>query len=144
MTVRLPRAERDAAAEKQSDISDARSRTSEKLLLVDDDADVRAIVSQVLTELGYSVREADGAQAALAALSGFTPDLLIVDFAMPNMNGADLVTTVRVRNSRLKILFVSGYTDSALLETAVGNAVLLRKPFRPSELAAAVRTALDN
>jgi CheY-like chemotaxis protein len=62
---------------------------------------------------------------------------------MPNMNGAELVTTARSRNAQLKILFLSGYADSAILESAVGEALLLRKPFRPSELAAAVRSALD-
>jgi CheY-like chemotaxis protein len=69
--------------------------------------------------------------------------LLIVDFAMPNMNGAEVVTTARAHNGRLKILFVSGYADSTVLESAVGDAQHLRKPFRPADLAAAVRTALD-
>ena len=68
---------------------------------------------------------------------------MVVDFAMPNMNGAEVVTAARSRNANLKIFFLSGYADTAVLEFAVGHAPLLHKPFRPAELAAAVRTALD-
>jgi PAS domain S-box-containing protein len=144
VTLRLPRAAGDDARQKNTDEAPPRSAKSEKLLLVDDDADVRDIVARVLGELGYTVREAGGGQEALATLADFSPDLLIVDFAMPNMNGAELVTTARKRNPGLKVLFLSGYAESAVLESAVGNAPLLRKPFRPAELATAVRTALDS
>jgi CheY-like chemotaxis protein len=116
---------------------------SEKILLVDDDSDVRDIVGSVLSELGYDVHRVSNGAEALARLAEFTPDLLVVDFAMPGMNGAELVMAARRRNSRLKILFLSGYADSESLETAVGATPLLRKPFRPIELAAAVRAALD-
>jgi CheY-like chemotaxis protein/anti-sigma regulatory factor (Ser/Thr protein kinase) len=143
VTLHLHRAVEDATKERPGDAAMTRAANGEKLLLVDDDADVRAIVRTVLSELGYTVREASGGQEALVTLSDFHPDLLIVDFAMPNMNGAEVVTTARSRNAQLKILFLSGYADSAILESAVGEALLLRKPFRPSELAAAVRSALD-
>jgi DNA-binding response OmpR family regulator/nitrogen-specific signal transduction histidine kinase len=143
ITIRLPVASEAVAAEIHDDAAAARAKENEKLLLVDDDADVRDIVSHVLTELGYTIREAGSGQAALAALAEFDPDLLVVDFAMPNMNGAEVVTAARSRNANLKILFLSGYADTAVLESAVGHAPLLHKPFRPAELAAAVRTALD-
>jgi hypothetical protein len=55
----------------------------------------------------------------------------------------DRVTAARQRNGDLKVLFLSGYSDSAVLESAVGDALLLRKPFRPADLATAVRHALD-
>jgi signal transduction histidine kinase len=143
VTLRMPRALRNVTKEKPDDPAVMRATKGEKLLLVDDDADVRDIVRTVLCELGYDVREAGGGQEALAALANFNPDLLIVDFAMPSMNGAEVVTTARSQNAALKILFLSGYADSAILESAVGEALLLRKPFRPGELAAAVRSALD-
>jgi DNA-binding response OmpR family regulator/nitrogen-specific signal transduction histidine kinase len=143
VTLHLHRAVQDATKEQPNDSAAMRAANGEKLLLVDDDSDVREIVRTVLSELGYTVREASGGQEALVTLSDFNPDLLIVDFAMPNMNGAEVVTTARSRNPQLKILFLSGYADSAVLESAVGEALLLRKPFRPSELAAAVRSALD-
>ncbi|MGA8079347.1 MAG: response regulator [Xanthobacteraceae bacterium] len=144
VTLRLPRAAGDGARERSDAAALPRSAKSEKLLLVDDDPDVRDIVCRVLSELGYAVREAGGGQEALGVLPDFSPDLLIVDFAMPNMNGAELVTTARQRNADLKVLFLSGYADSAILESAVGDALLLRKPFRPGDLASAVRNALDS
>ena len=110
---------------------------------MDDDADVREIVGRVLLDLGYDVRQAASGEAALPMLGEFSPDLLIVDFAMPGMNGAEVVMAARECNAGLKILFLSGFADSEVLEAAVGAAPLLRKPFRPSELAAAVRSALD-
>jgi signal transduction histidine kinase/DNA-binding response OmpR family regulator len=144
ITLRLPVASQSITAETHDDTAAARAKKNEKLLLVDDDADVRDIVSHVLTELGYNVREAESGQEAIAALAEFDPDLLVVDFAMPNMNGAEVVTAARSRNANLKILFLSGYADTAVLESAVGHAPLLHKPFRPAELAASVRAALDS
>jgi signal transduction histidine kinase len=144
VTLRLPRANHAGARETHHDAATPRAAKSEKLLLVDDDPDVRDIISRVLGELGYTVHEAGGGQEALSALADYTPDLLIADFAMPNMNGAELVTAARKRNGDLKVLFVSGYADSAVLESAVGDALLLRKPFRPADLATAVRNALDS
>jgi CheY-like chemotaxis protein len=89
------------------------------------------------------VRDVGGGSEALAMLPDFDPDLLIVDFAMPNMNGAEIVAAARIQKAELKILFLSGYADTAVLEAAVGHAPLSRKP-RPAELAAAARTALDS
>ncbi|HEX4408790.1 MAG TPA: response regulator [Xanthobacteraceae bacterium] len=143
ITMRLPRAAADVVTAQRDDSTLVRGAKGEKLLLVDDDPDVRDIVSRVLSELGYDVREAGGGDEALAAFSDFNPDLLIVDFAMPNMNGAEVVTAARANNKEQKILFLSGYADSGILEAAVGSAPLLRKPFRPADLAAAVRGALD-
>ena len=144
ITLRLRRAAPALAERKRSDADAPRARNAEKLLLVDDDPDVREIVFRVLTELDYDVREASSGPEALAMLSDYHPDLLLVDFAMPNMNGSQLVKTARAGNPSLKVLFVSGYAESDALNSAVGTAPLLRKPFRPAELATAVRLALDS
>jgi len=144
VTLRLPVAAGGCARERSDAATAPPSARSEKLLLVDDDPDVRDIVCRVLSELGYVVQEAGGGQEALGMLADFSPDLLIADFAMPNMNGAELVTAARARNGKLKVLFVSGYADSGVLKSAVGDAILLRKPFRPADLATAVRNALDD
>jgi CheY-like chemotaxis protein len=69
---------------------------------------------------------------------------MILDFAMPETNGAEVALAARQYNPNVRILFVSGYADSSALEAAVGTTPLLRKPFRPIELASAVRTALDS
>lgn len=71
------------------------------------------------------------------------PQLLIIDFAMPDNNGAEVLKAAGALQPLIPVLFVSGYVDSAALERAVGSAPLLRKPFRPAELASAVRAAID-
>ena len=97
----------------------------------------------VLSDLGYQVREADCGEAALRILSDYRPDLMVVDFGMPGSNGAEVAASARQANETQRILFVSGYSDTSAIERAVGKALLLRKPFRPSEFAFAVREALD-
>ena len=89
------------------------------------------------------MEDAAHADAANARLPAFAPDLLVVDFAMPGMNGAEFVRLARQRQPDLRVLFVSGYSDSKALAEAVGQAPLLRKPFKATELAAAVRSALE-
>ncbi len=141
--LRLSVASQEIVTENEGSKATARAKKNEKLLVVDDDSDVRDIVSRVLAELGYDVRDVGSGEEALGVLTDFDPDLLVVDFAMPNMNGAEIVAAARARKAELKILFLSGYADTAVLEAAVGRAPLLHKPFRPAELAAAVRTALE-
>jgi signal transduction histidine kinase len=143
VTIHLPRAAQGSVSERRGDDAAVRSDNHEKLLLIDDDSDVRDIVYRVLSDLDYEVRQAENGEAALAILREYRPDLVIVDFAMPGMNGAEIVVAARKQNPQLKILFLSGFADSDALETAVGAAPLLRKPFRPLELATAVRSALD-
>jgi DNA-binding response OmpR family regulator len=118
-------------------------RGSEAILIVDDDPDVRQIMCSVLSDIGYQVKEAEGGDAALEILKEYRPDLLILDFGMPGANGAEVATTARELNDGLRILFVSGYSDTSAIERAVGKAALLHKPFRPAEFAAAVRSLLD-
>ncbi len=115
----------------------------ETVLIVDDDADVRALVDDYLRELRYRTYSAPDADSALRLLDEIKPDLLIADFAMPGSNGAELARVFRQRFPDAPVLFFSGYADTAALESAVGKAPLLRKPFRPSELAAAIRSMLD-
>jgi CheY-like chemotaxis protein len=68
-------------------------------------------------------------------------DLLLLDFAMPGMNGAEIAREVRTRRPKLPILFVTGYADTAALPQDRAEGVL-RKPFRQDELAAKLRLAL--
>lgn len=115
-----------------------------KILVVDDDRLVRRFMTDSLRNSGYAVVDvADGA-VALEALRAQRFDMLIVDFAMPNMNGAEVAQRARELHPDLKILIVSGYADSAALESAVGTATQLRKPFDVAELRAAVTTVLSN
>jgi CheY-like chemotaxis protein len=121
----------------------AESGHAERILVVDDDHDVRSLMTSFLSEIGYVVHEADHGAAALAMQRSVNPQLMIIDFSMPGTNGAEVVQAARAVQPSLPVLFVSGYADSAALEAAMGSAPFLRKPFRPAELASAVRTALD-
>jgi DNA-binding response OmpR family regulator/two-component sensor histidine kinase len=141
INIALPRAHAEARDEniETGDVS----RGSETILIVDDDSDVRQIMSAVLSDLGYRVHEADNGEAALEMLKNCGPDLMVLDFGMPGSNGAEVAASARRTKESLRILFVSGYSDTSAIERAVGKAPLLQKPFRPAEFAAAVRSSLD-
>jgi CheY-like chemotaxis protein len=115
----------------------------EAILIVDDDSDVRTLIEDYLRELRYRTRSAPDGETAMRLMDEFKPDMLVADFAMPGNNGAEVARTFRQRFPNAPVLFVSGYADTTALEDAVGKAPLLRKPFRPSELAAAIRSLLD-
>lgn len=141
INIALPVAHTEAESEnaRPSDVS----RGSETVLIVDDDPDVREIMSGVLSDLGYRVRDVGSGESALNLLHDYRPDLLVLDFGMPDANGAEVAVSARQLNAGLWILFVSGYSDTSAIERAVGKATLLHKPFRPAEFAAAVRSSLD-
>ncbi|WP_309646370.1 response regulator [Phenylobacterium sp.] len=112
------------------------------VLLVDDDSAVREITATVLTELGYTVVEAGSGGAALDTLQRRTDiDLMLLDFAMPGMNGGEVAREARVRRPDLPILFVTGYADTDALAHADQGAII-QKPFDDHELATKVGAVL--
>jgi signal transduction histidine kinase len=115
-----------------------------RLLLVDDDAGVRETAREVLTELGHEVVAAASGAAALAILRERQDfDVLLADFAMPEMTGVQLAGQVAELLPGLPILFLSGYADSEVLRSWSERGYrTLNKPFRSAELAAALRDAL--
>jgi len=120
-----------------------------RILVVDDDAMVRAVLVGQLEDLGYVVTQAGDGLAALARLdAGAETDLLVTDFAMPGMNGAVLIGEARRRRPALPALLLTGYADPGLQSTVerepgVGT-VLLRKPVSGAELAGRVAALLDS
>jgi CheY-like chemotaxis protein len=114
------------------------------ILLIDDDPDLREILTASLETLGYVVIAAEDGVAGLEVLKHRVPDLVVVDFAMPGMNGAEFATAARRLRRGLPIIFVSGYAETAAIEKAAGtHAVVLRKPFRIEELETVVAAALN-
>lgn len=112
------------------------------ILLVDDDEAVRETTAQMLDELGYKVVQAGSGGAALEILdSRRKVDLLVLDFAMPGMNGADVARAAAARRPGLPILFVTGYADLAAIAD-LGEDQVIRKPFEERELARRVTRAL--
>jgi PAS domain S-box-containing protein len=110
-----------------------------RVLVVDDDDDVRAFLIASLEGLGHEVVAAENGEDGLARLRERRPDLALIDYAMPNMHGADVARAAREIAPGLPIVFVTGYAESEQLEAALGTEVpVLRKPFTLAELAAAV------
>jgi CheY-like chemotaxis protein len=111
----------------------------DNILLVDDNADVREVTALLLRDCGYNVIETASGSAALAALDANpTIELLIVDFAMPEMSGSELLELARAKRPRIRALFITGYAE---LNGEFADEILLKKPFTTDQLALAVRRA---
>ncbi len=114
-----------------------------RILVVDDDPDMRRVLVASLDALGYQVAEAGDGPSGLAVLDRAAPDLLLLDFAMPGLNGAEVARLARQRRPDLPIVFASGYADTAAIAEAAGpDARVLRKPFRMEEMQAVLAEAL--
>jgi len=125
----------------------APSKGHETILLVEDEASLRNLAARALRGRGFNVLlAADGTEALRLFETYRGPiDLLATDVVMPNMDGRELADRLRARIPGLKVLFLSGYMDDALLRRGVFRAdeTLLQKPFTPSSLAQRVREVLD-
>jgi two-component system, cell cycle sensor histidine kinase and response regulator CckA len=143
--VYLPRVSDAAAA-----IADARplsmSGGTETILLAEDASAVRAVAQEILKRLGYTVLVANDGRSALE-LAGTRTDtihLLITDVIMPEMSGRQLADRLKEQRPGLKVLFVSGYTDDAIVRHGMlePGIAFLQKPFTPQTLARKVREVL--
>jgi two-component system cell cycle sensor histidine kinase/response regulator CckA len=119
----------------------------ETVLLAEDDASVRAVVSDVLAQKGYRVLRAPDGQAALemARAQQGVIHLLVTDIVMPGMTGRELAEALTAERPGLRVLYMSGYTDDAVVRHGVLDEGMpyLQKPFAPRALAFKVREVLD-
>jgi CheY-like chemotaxis protein len=143
--VYLPRAAALAGAvepERKAEAPPTRSEGERAVLVMDDDSAVREITAAMLSELGYSVLEAGSGGAALDILrSDERVDILLADYAMPGMNGADAARAAVELRPGLPVLFITGYADLKALRD-VGEDRIIQKPFRDEELSRKVQQAL--
>ncbi|HET8546491.1 MAG TPA: response regulator, partial [Bryobacteraceae bacterium] len=120
---------------------------TETILIVEDEEGVRRVLLEMLSQQGYRVLVASSGPEALDLCSQeHGPiDLLITDVIMPKMSGRELADHLRDCRPNLKVLFVSGYTDSAIVHHGIleEGTVFLQKPFTPEQIAGKVREVLD-
>ena len=146
--VYLPRVDEPAEPLGSSTPVDATSlRGTETILLVEDEPSVRAVARQILARQGYVVLEAPDGQTALAMVDGggSSVDLVLTDVVMPGMSGRGLADQLATRCPGLRVLFMSGYTDDAIVRHGMLEPGLayLQKPFRPDALVRKVREVLN-
>jgi nitrogen-specific signal transduction histidine kinase/ActR/RegA family two-component response regulator len=119
----------------------------ETILLVEDETRVRKLILDVLRSRGYQVLEATRGEEAirLAKQHGPEIDMALVDVVMPEMSGPDLVRQIVPLCPKLRVLYMSGYTDEAILHHGIAESsvAFLQKPFLPDVLARRVREVLD-
>jgi signal transduction histidine kinase/CheY-like chemotaxis protein len=142
VNVYLPRARRVSAAAREPETLSGAVHERATIMVVDDDPDVREVAVSSLETLGYNMLAAENGAAALDLLARSGPvDLLVVDMAMPGMNGVELIRRARERQADLRAMLVTGYADVSAFAPAESDLVL-QKPYRLERLAENVTAAL--
>ncbi len=140
----LPRV--DEPASRADDAPEVDTRGTETVLVVEDVAAVRAVTREMLQRYGYHVLDAaDGAAALQLAADHHAPiHLLLTDVVMPDLNGRDLAQRLSAARPDMKVLFMSGYTDDAVVRHGIlqEGIAYLQKPFTPRSLSGKVRKVL--
>ena len=134
-------ADAEPAREAEGPATRRKQRTA-SILIIDDDPDVRAFISDSLEERGYRVQAAGDGPHGLKAFAKSRPDLVVLDFIMPGMSGAEVASEILAKRPDQKILFVSGYSETEAVRRVAPEAPLLAKPFRADALEKAVQGAL--
>ena len=144
----LPHVEATASPSSQSDLAYDLPQGTETILLVEDEPAVRELTAHVLRQQGYTVLVATHGDEALHLAqeqAGSEIHLLLTDVIMPHLGGKALAEQLSATYPKLKVLFMSGYTDDAIVHHGVlePDIDFLQKPFSPSSLAHRVREVLD-
>ncbi|HEY1605446.1 MAG TPA: response regulator [Allosphingosinicella sp.] len=142
VTIYLPRTEHQEDAARPHAVAGLARRRA-RILLVDDDPDVRNVAAALVAELGFEVADAESGEAALRLLEAAPFHLLITDVAMPVMNGLQLARRARALAPDMPILFASGYADLQTFGAELESEDLIKKPFHLAEVAARIHRALD-
>jgi CheY-like chemotaxis protein len=123
------------------------SRGTETVLLVEDAPTVRRLAREIMTRAGYTVMEAgDGDQAVQLAARLRRIDVLLTDVVMPRLNGIELAEQLRTTRRDLRVLFMSGYADYAIVRNGLlsDSTTFLQKPFTPEELLRKLRIVIES
>jgi signal transduction histidine kinase/CheY-like chemotaxis protein len=146
-TIDLPRVEEAIEMDSRDVAHTATLRGGETVLVVEDEASVRAITRAMLERHGYHVLEAGGGEEALRICERQEApvQLLLTDVVMPEMSGPEVAQRLTRVHPEMKVLYMSGYTDDAIIRHGVRElgTVFLQKPFTSDSLARKVREVLD-
>jgi len=122
-------------------------RGNETIMVIDDEANIVAMISQILTELGYHVISATSGRDALILSNQHaqTIDIVLTDIIMPELNGPDIVRMLRQKRPTLKALYMSGYANNAAAQIGrlKHDTAFLQKPFSSETLTQCIRKVLD-
>ena len=116
-----------------------------KILIVDDEPFNLDLLEQELSDLGYAVVRAETGAAALTQIDKIAPDLVLLDYLMPGMNGIEVLQTIRKTQNDLPIVMITAYgtIDLAVEAIKAGADDFITKPFDPEHLALVVRKNLE-
>jgi two-component system cell cycle sensor histidine kinase/response regulator CckA len=144
--VYLPRIDQPAAIEAQDERKKV-ARGSETILLVEDDEMVRTLVRETLLREGYRILDAPGPIEAkkISEQHKGPIQMMITDVVMPKINGRDLADQLTSKRPDMRVLYMSGYTDNAVLNSGIleKEVAFLQKPFTPTSLTEKVREVLE-
>ena len=116
-------------------------------MLVEDEEAVRVLVRKTLQNYGYHILEAANGEEVLKVVReyGQKIHLLVTDVVMPGMSGREVADRLLLRYPEMKVLYISGYTDTAIVHQGIleQGTTLLLKPFKPDTLAQKIREVLD-
>jgi CheY-like chemotaxis protein len=145
--VYLPRVDAPVEIEYPAAQDARKTGGTETILIVEDEEGVRKVLVEMLSHQGYNVMVAGGGPDALALCDRHQGplELLVTDVIMPKMSGRELADQLRRFRPDLKVLFVSGYTDTAIVHHGIlePGTLFLQKPFTPEQLSTKVREILE-
>jgi two-component system chemotaxis response regulator CheY len=116
-----------------------------EILVIDDEQQMRRLMSRILKSAGHAVHEAVNGREGIQRFLQLQPALVITDIVMPDLDGIETIRAIRQHNPAVPILAISGTNHTIYLRAATefGAMAALQKPFRPDELLAAIAKLLD-
>lgn len=144
----IPAASGDLISRKKSPESIQKQGQKELILIVEDDPSISDLTGKIVQKMGYSVSIADSADRAMVMIEdeGLRPQLVISDVVMPGLSGLELAAILQFKHPEMKVLLMSGYTESVITKHGELNPKLpfIQKPFTRNELADKIRSTLES
>ena len=142
---RMADGEEDGVEQDESLVAAAKKPPAgHSILVIDDDELVRGMLCASLTESGFAVTEAGDGRQGLELFKTLRPEVVVIDFIMPGMTGAEVAQQIRAISPGQRIIFVSGYSETDAIRRVAPDAAILTKPFLPAVLDRAIQALLED